>query len=277
MKTVSAIVAVVLILSCSAVGGDYIRIGVDSIPAGATNYDIPFYIERTCSDPTQILGASNGFIVTATGSATWTWNYTGGNGSQCAWRDPASPVDWGVGMQFYEADWDGISPDMMLLGGTCPFGGDCGIFVIPTEKPYFHWLMDVGPGPGEICIDSIFVPPAGAWNWLGLTCGQGGAPKRPLLVDKYGSDDNHPISITVWEPPCGDANASGQVDIDDVVFLLNYIFLFGSAPNPLLKADCDCSQGDVPVDIDDLIFLKDFIFRGGPYPCDPSGDGIPDC
>ena len=65
------------------------------------------------------------------------------------------------------------------------------------------------------------------------------------------------------------------MDIDDPVFLINYIFLFGPAPNPLLKADCDCSGGDVPVDIDDVVHLINYIFYDGPEPCDV--DGVPDC
>jgi len=73
---------------------------------------------------------------------------------------------------------------------------------------------------------------------------------------------------------CGDADGSEAVDIDDVVFLIAYIFGGGPAPDPEIKADADCSGA---VDIDDVVYLIAYIFGGGTAPCDPSGDGIPDC
>ena len=148
---------------------------------------------------------------------------------------------------------------------------------IMTDTYLFSLFLDIGPGEGEILIDSAYVFTAGAWKWSGMTCGQGGAPDRPLFVDKYGSDANHPIHITVYEPLCGDVTLDGAVDIDDPVFLISYIFAFGPAPNPLSVGDCDCSGGGVPVDIDDVVYLMNYILRDGPEPCDVDGDGVPDC
>lgn len=73
---------------------------------------------------------------------------------------------------------------------------------------------------------------------------------------------------------CGDADASGDVDIDDVVYLIQYIFAGGPAPQPLEAGDADCSGY---VDIDDVVYLIQYIFAGGNAPCDPDGDGTPDC
>lgn len=72
----------------------------------------------------------------------------------------------------------------------------------------------------------------------------------------------------------GDADGSGAVDIDDVVYLINYIFSGGPAPIPLLAGDADCSG---TVDIDDVVYLINYIFSGGPAPGDPDGDSVPDC
>lgn len=80
------------------------------------------------------------------------------------------------------------------------------------------------------------------------------------------------VNIKSWL--CGDTDASGGVDIDDVVFLIQYIFAGGSAPSPLASGDADCSGG---VDIDDVVFLIQYIFSGGSAPCDSDGDGMPDC
>jgi len=73
---------------------------------------------------------------------------------------------------------------------------------------------------------------------------------------------------------CGDVDASGAVDIDDVVYLIAYIFAGGPAPAPLESGDADCSGG---VDIDDAVYIIGYIFSGGPPPCDTDNNGVFDC
>jgi len=73
---------------------------------------------------------------------------------------------------------------------------------------------------------------------------------------------------------CGDANASGVVDIDDVIHLIGYIFVNGPEPRPMAAGDANCSSA---VDIDDIIYIIGYIFVSGPFPCDLDGDGHPDC
>jgi hypothetical protein len=67
------------------------------------------------------------------------------------------------------------------------------------------------------------------------------------------------------EEPCtvGDADGSSEIDIDDVVYLINFIFAGGTPPNPYGSGDADCSDA---VDIDDVVYLIDYIFLGGPAP-----------
>lgn len=72
----------------------------------------------------------------------------------------------------------------------------------------------------------------------------------------------------------GDADGSGDIDIDDVVFEINYIFAGGPAPDPYESGDSDCSGA---IDIDDVVYLISYIFSGGPPPGDPDNDGVPDC
>jgi hypothetical protein len=73
---------------------------------------------------------------------------------------------------------------------------------------------------------------------------------------------------------CGDADASGEVDIDDVVYLIAYIFSGGPAPDPYESGDANCSSD---VDIDDVVYLIAYIFSGGNAPCDTDGNEVPDC
>lgn len=62
----------------------------------------------------------------------------------------------------------------------------------------------------------------------------------------------------------GDVNASGAIDIDDVVRVISVIFSGGQVAGPFMIADCDCSHS---VDIDDALYLIDYIFVNGPFPC----------
>jgi hypothetical protein len=62
----------------------------------------------------------------------------------------------------------------------------------------------------------------------------------------------------------GDANRDGVVDISDVVYLLNYLFIHGPAPVPTLDAgDANC---DRVVDASDLVYLLNYLFVNGPAP-----------
>jgi hypothetical protein len=67
----------------------------------------------------------------------------------------------------------------------------------------------------------------------------------------------------------GDANNSGDIDIDDIVYVITYIFASGPSPVPVLRAgDADdilCS-GAINVDIDDAVYLITYVFASGPPP-----------
>jgi len=62
---------------------------------------------------------------------------------------------------------------------------------------------------------------------------------------------------------CGDADGSGAVDIDDVVYLIQYIFAGGPEPNPQQSGDADATGG---TDIDDVVYLIAYIFASGYEP-----------
>ena len=72
------------------------------------------------------------------------------------------------------------------------------------------------------------------------------------------------ILIREQEVGCGDVTGDLSIDIDDVVFLINFIFSGGPAPEPVDLGDVNCSGG---VDIDDVVYLISYIFAGGPEPC----------
>jgi hypothetical protein len=61
----------------------------------------------------------------------------------------------------------------------------------------------------------------------------------------------------------GDANGDGVIDIADVVYLINYLFIDGLVPDPLWLGDANC---DGVVDIGDVVYLLNYLFLGGPAP-----------
>jgi hypothetical protein len=84
-----------------------------------------------------------------------------------------------------------------------------------------------------------------------------------------GTSTNFQVNQGFWQnfAPgfiCGDANANGIVNIADVVYLIQYIFAGGPAPNPLASGDVNCSG---IVNIADVVYLIQYIFAGGPEPC----------
>jgi hypothetical protein len=61
----------------------------------------------------------------------------------------------------------------------------------------------------------------------------------------------------------GDANKDGVIDVADVLFLINYLFLGTSAPNPLWLGDANC---DSVVDVGDVLILINYLFLGTSLP-----------
>lgn len=58
----------------------------------------------------------------------------------------------------------------------------------------------------------------------------------------------------------GDANSDALINLSDAIYLLNYLFKNGSAPDPLDAADVNC---DSMVNLSDVIYLLNYLFRGG--------------
>jgi hypothetical protein len=62
----------------------------------------------------------------------------------------------------------------------------------------------------------------------------------------------------------GDVNNDGVVEVTDVVFLINYLFKNGPAPDPLYMGDANC---DSTVEVTDVVYLINYLFKNGPSPC----------
>lgn len=76
--------------------------------------------------------------------------------------------------------------------------------------------------------------------------------------DRYPLMDPHHTALV-----SGDANRDWLIDIGDVVYVINYLYKGGPAPNPLWVGDVNC---DETVDLGDVIYLLNHLFKGGPPP-----------
>jgi hypothetical protein len=89
---------------------------------------------------------------------------------------------------------------------------------------------------------------------------------RCLSKDIYDGESawSEPLAVSVIG--FGDANGDGQCDVGDAVFLINYVFREGPAPNPVLAGDANC---DAQVNVGDAVYIINYVFgEGAPPGCD---------
>lgn len=94
------------------------------------------------------------------------------------------------------------------------------------------------------------------------------------------SDDGAAVNSGFWHMMTADGNCcvgeagnvdsdeTDQVDLSDLIFLVNYLFLGGSSPDCIAEGNVDGDSG-CSVDLSDLIYLVNYLFLGGPspFPC----------
>jgi len=110
------------------------------------------------------------------------------------------------------------------------------------EKP--HWCTTRNDSVVGVAPDTAFVEPI-----------------EFELVDGCNIDT---ISFNVSVYLCGNANGDTLISITDPVFIINFIFAGGPAPQPQAQGDADCNG---VIHIGDAVYLINYIFAGGPSPC----------
>ncbi len=264
MKVAAALIAALLVISSVpawAVNDISIHINYpyDVVWAGEDNI-VEFWFTNSYA---VITGMTAGFEFTSTaGSFQWQGGY--GN------KPSAAPVKYlRVESQFIGAFNIGWSADANQLPGRFLFGGAAaggGVPLLSTSTRFATMKLlgsQLTDTLGTFCVDNIFFPPAGTWEW---------ASHLPSINPDFqgqpsdGLGSAPPVCFPVvkrwWIK--GDANGDGNVSIADVVFIVNYIFASGPAPNPVYAADANC---DGSVSIADWVYLVNYIFVGGPAPC----------
>jgi hypothetical protein len=100
------------------------------------------------------------------------------------------------------------------------------------------------------------------WPWAECVADVDKDGDLDLAVAIYGSDELSVCMNLSCIP--GDANGSGEVDVDDYVYIMDYVF--GGGPPPVPQLCCGDANASQNVDIDDVVYLINYIFLGGPAP-----------
>ena len=127
--------------------------------------------------------------------------------------------------------------------------------LVEAHVATLYMRVPLGTPPMWVNIDSTFVPPAGYFifdPWAGGAI-------YPDYID-CGTKD---IRIGTGAV-CGDVDGSGMINLTDAVYLVQYIFENGPAPDPVSAGDVDCNS---QVDLSDVVYLAGYVFGGGPAPC----------
>jgi len=61
----------------------------------------------------------------------------------------------------------------------------------------------------------------------------------------------------------GDANSDAAVNLSDIIWLVNFVFKGGPAPNPMFLAD---ANADCTVNLVDVVYLVNYVFKSGASP-----------
>lgn len=82
--------------------------------------------------------------------------------------------------------------------------------------------------------------------------------------DQWGAWSNvEKAVVTSGEFTRGDANGDGTITLSDVVFIINYLYKDGPAPDPPAAGD---ANSDSQIDLGDAVYLINYLFKEGPPP-----------
>jgi Dockerin type I domain/Viral BACON domain len=95
-----------------------------------------------------------------------------------------------------------------------------------------------------------------------------GATNSPIVIN---------VQLTVSEGQtcqgiCGDANGDLAVNVSDAVWIINYVFVGGDPPIPILA--CGDANTDAAVNVSDAVWIINYVFVGGDPPADCSAGNV---
>ncbi len=236
-------------------------------PAGTGGYSLAYLIQQVQTTGTYFKMPIRTRFVT-----------TGGNVDTVIWNEGVSQImqlhfeDSVTNVIFDSDEWIlrtvVTSPlEMTILTGILPDGYNDTPYYAKLEAiagvPPYHWTHLGGDLPlgvefeGDTVGVLSGIPGFASTYFFTLQCQDSAIPPK-VKQRNY--------SVKIFEAPplvSGDANGSGAITISDVVFLINYIFSSGPAPNPLTVGDADCNS---LINISDAVRLVNYIFGGAAAP-----------
>ncbi len=121
------------------------------------------------------------------------------------------------------------------------------------------------PDDTEITLEFLSVP---AWSTVQNDTVTGTVPDarstETISVAAHDFCGSDTMSFVIETFVCGDVDESEGVDIDDIVYVIQYVFQGGADPVPPESGDVNCSDS---VDIDDVVYIIEHVFQGGADPC----------
>lgn len=169
---------------------------------------------------------------------------------------------WDYTGQILEGEFDGASPDTILLLGV----GFSPVFPAGPSELTYTFEFEVPAGQADVPQGfTIALAPKPPTN-KSLEYGDAGGAYFPDFCGAPGPESySTPMHFDIVDIPWlhGDCNRDGLVNITDVVYTVQYIFVQGPDPKPFLAGDSNC---DGIVNITDAVFTLLYV-NGG-----PSGD-----
>jgi serine protease AprX len=165
------------------------------------------------------------------------------------------------------------------------------------------WFSSRGPSydgrtKPEVCARGVSTACASPYNVTGYTTADGTSLSTPLIggaaavilsahpewtpmqvreaMMESGDHSSSPDNDYGWGIPdilaaiqytfdlTGDVTGDGEINAEDVVYLINYLFRDGPAPSPLFLGDVNCDDG---ADAGDVVYLLIYLFGDGEEPC----------
>ncbi len=166
-------------------------------------------------------------------------------------------------MVWADQDGDGI---LHIVGETHPGDGIKKVFYL-DHYPAHSLLQVIADGD---TLDITEYCHSLANGWVSVAS----APISQIAFDYYYSFKPD-LGVSNWEGAnmifrntayarqLGDVNGDGKVDVADPVYLLNYLYREGTAPEPLRLGD---PNDNCIIDLSDAIYLLNYLYRGGPAP-----------
>jgi parallel beta-helix repeat protein len=211
-------------------------------------------------------------------------NRTDGNGGGIYWSNSSSPkiisctisanrANQGGGLYGAGADdcprntivWDNWADNGVgeeWYGAEGPFVECCNDLDSTGLDGFGEQLITCFDG-GNICADPMFCSPE---HWENAPTTHGNYcihPNSPCTPDSSpkGCDLIGALGVGTL---AGDCNGDGVIDIADVVYEINYLFLDGPPPDPMAAGDVNC---DGVEDMADVIYKINYLFLSGSPPC----------